>query len=262
MTSDAAQVMQLGREIADALDPSDVVGRWMSHHLADLLTKSEAQPEDDELAAQAQELVLRLWEHKAGGRFRRAPLEYLQPVFAALGRLEPDPPPWAHYRALSSEDRPTDQELTSYPLLQAACDMDHEFGQLVRIAVALAAEEAIASEEPWVMAGAALGNTLTDEAIQQVQQLVRSYQQLAAQYSTGFDSEDELVMSDISGQNLGFASSSDGDCAATRSKNDVLHMSMRAAIAQCSSLLERINELTALDSPADFAAGKPHDEVS
>ena len=41
MTSDPDVVLQLGRELADALDEGDVVGRWMSHHLGDLLARCD-----------------------------------------------------------------------------------------------------------------------------------------------------------------------------------------------------------------------------
>ena len=101
MTSDSDRVIELGRSLADALDASDIVGRWMAHHLADLITRSEAQPANEELAAETREVILKLWEHKAGGRFTRTPFDYVQPVLAALARLEPDPPQWAHFRTFS-----------------------------------------------------------------------------------------------------------------------------------------------------------------
>ncbi len=251
MTSDADPVMRLGRSLADALDASDVVGRWMSHHLADLLTKCEAQPEDELLAIQTRELILKLWEHKAGGRFKHAPFTYLQPVLAALGRLEPDPPPWAFYGTLSSEEHPTSQDLVSYPVLQAACEMDHEFGQVVRLAVALAAEEAIAREEPWVVAGAALGDTEMDSAFRHVQQLLRRYRMLAAQYSTDVDPGDESSEQDAAEQTTGSEPPAGIDGLGEPSKNEVLYATLRAAIRRCSDLLEQMGELSSQDRDAD-----------
>lgn len=49
MSSDTDPVLQLGRDLADALDPSDIVGRWMSHHLAQLISQCDENPHDAEL---------------------------------------------------------------------------------------------------------------------------------------------------------------------------------------------------------------------
>lgn len=256
MTSDADPVLQLGRSLANALDPSDVVGRWMSHHLADLLTKCEANPEDEMLVAQTRELILKLWEHKGGGRFKRAPFEHLRPVLAALGRLEPNQPPWAHYRTLPPEDHPDSQSLATYPLLKTACDMDHEFGQLVRVAVALAAEEAIAREEPWVLAGVALGDTEMDRALQQ-EQLLRRYRLSAAQYSADVDPREQSAEEDAPEQRPCSDDPADIDGAGKQSKNEVLQASLRAAISRCAHLLKRMSELSSQMEAADEQSPRP-----
>src|SRR5688572_28049344 len=104
MSSDADPVLELGRALADALDHSDVVGRWMSHHLAELITRCEASPEDSELAATTRDVVLRLWERNRGARFQTEPFGYLQAVLRAIARLDPHPTPWAHYRPFDDQD--------------------------------------------------------------------------------------------------------------------------------------------------------------
>ena len=58
MTGESDAVIELGKSLADALDASDIVGRWMAHHLADLITRSETQPNDHELARETREVVL------------------------------------------------------------------------------------------------------------------------------------------------------------------------------------------------------------
>lgn len=172
MSSDAKTVLQLGRALADALDPSDVIGRWMSHHLAELVTRCEHNPDDQELAATTRDVVLKLWEHKAGAPFRTKPLRYVQPVLSAIARLDPNPVPRAFYRPFD-EEPPSADALSTYPLLRTACDIDREIGQLIRLSVAITAQQAISCEEPWVIAGKETAQTEEDRAVRALEQLVR-----------------------------------------------------------------------------------------
>ncbi|MCZ2857743.1 hypothetical protein [Blastococcus sp. VKM Ac-2987] len=175
MSSDADPILQLGRDLANALDPSDVVGRWMSHHLAELIKRCEASPDDAELAVTTRDVVLKLWERKRGARFQTEPYGYLQAVLRAIARLDPDPTPWAYYRPFDNQG-PNAEALTTYPLLQTACEIDREVGHLIRLAVAVAAREATSLEEPWVVAGMEIADTEEDRAARAVEQLVRRLQ--------------------------------------------------------------------------------------
>ncbi|MHA7264106.1 hypothetical protein ACX80W_12985 [Arthrobacter sp. TMN-37] len=171
MSSNADRSLQLGRDLADALDRSDVVGRWMSHHLAELITRCEQNPDDQELAATTREVVLKLWEHKSGAPFRVKPLTYLQPVLRAIARLDPNADPWAFFRPF--EEVPNVENLSTYPLLQMACDIDREVGRLIRLSVGTAAEQAISREESWVIAGKETAKTEEDRAVRALEQFMR-----------------------------------------------------------------------------------------
>lgn len=172
MNSDEDPVLHLGRDLADALDRSDVLGRWMSHHLAELITRCEASPDDLELAETTRGVVLKLWEHKSGARFKREPYAYVRPVLRAIARLDPDPDPWAHYRPFGDEV-PSAEALASYPMLQKACDIDREVGNLIRLSVAVAAREATSREERWVITGMETAQTEEDKALNVLAQLRR-----------------------------------------------------------------------------------------
>ena len=243
MTSERDPVIEVGKSLADALDTSDIVGRWMAHHLADLITRSEAQPADQDLARETREVILKLWEHKAGGRFTKTPFEYVQPVLAALARLEPDPPPWAHFRTFSAEELPSDDDLAHYPVLEAAGDMDREFGHLVRLAVTLAAQTALEREEPWVVAATAVGGTVVDDVLQRLQRSIRAYRLDTALYQLPCSARepfkpgiDELLESAKPARVA--------DDQQPGSEDEVLAVALKAAIARCADLLERLDHLT------------------
>jgi hypothetical protein len=241
MTGETDPVMELGKSLADAMDASDIVGRWMAHHLADLITRSEAQPADHELARETREVILKLWEYKAGGRFTATPLEYVRPVLAALARLEPDPPPWAHFRTLSAEELPKVDDLAHYPVLEAACEMDREFGHLVRLAVALAAQAALDREEPWVVAATAVGGTEVDDVLQQLHSRIRAYRLDTALYQDPVPADEPF---EPDGNELA-EPANPTRVRQPSSDEEVLSVALKAAIARCTELLERLDHLVA-----------------
>lgn len=248
MTSESDPIIELGKSLADALDASDIVGRWMAHHLADLITRSEAQPTDQELARGTREVILKLWEHKAGGRFTATPFEYVQPVLAALARLEPDPPPWAHFRTLSDGELPPADELAHYPVLEVACDMDREFGQLVRLAVALAAQAALDREASWVVAATAVGGTEVDNMLQRLQRRIRAYRLDAALYQHPGSADEPFEPGNNELPEPAKPTTVDGDQLPS-SNDEVLAVALTAAIARCTDLLERLDHLVAGPDP-------------
>lgn len=247
MTSENDPVLELGMSLADALDTSDIIGRWMAHHLADLITRSEADPNDQDLSTETREVILKFWEHKAGGRFKRTPLDHVQPVLAALARLEPDPPPWAHFRALSPDGLPSTDDLARSPLLAAACDMDRDFGRLVRLAVALAGKEALDREEPWVVAATAVAETEVDHALQQFQKWIHANRRHAA---LRHDLVPPCELLEQSSEVAKHANSTSADKHGQPSSDDeVLSVALKAMISQCTKLLERMDHLIAAPDP-------------
>lgn len=242
MTSESDPVFELGKSLADALDPSDIVGRWMAHHLADLISRSEAHPADQELAREAREVILKLWEHKAGGRFKTTPYQHVQPVLAALARLEPDPPPWSHFRTFSPEEFPPASDLARYPVLAVACDMDREFGHLVRLAVALAAQEALDREEAWVVAATAVAGTEADDVMQKLQKMIQAFRDTALPYDSA--PADEPFEPDDQDQAQRSETSKARSSGHPRTDDEVFVASLRVAIARCTEMLERLDQIS------------------
>ena len=201
-------------------------------------------PDDQELAGTTREVILKLWEHKSGGKFRQAPYGHLAPVLGALARLEPDPAPWGRYRTFLDNEKPPAGALERYPVLKTACRIDVEVGDLVRLAVAVAAKEATAVEEPWVIAGSALATNEEDRAVRAVQRLVRQVeirQRLLVQ-DTEESGESADVVPGTSATADGVAEP-DGADPLEASRDDVLIVALRAAVVRCRSLIDQLDRL-------------------
>jgi hypothetical protein len=96
-------VLELGRYLVRELgfeDGVDTLGRWMSHHLAELIDKAEnGKTEDERNKAQkdATETILRIWEHRASLPGKAYPLKSYENILLVLDRLRPDNDPFAYY---------------------------------------------------------------------------------------------------------------------------------------------------------------------
>lgn len=260
MNTTPDRVLRLGRDLADALDSSDVVGRWMSYQLAAQIALCEENPADKELLSSTQDLILRLWEHKSGASFRTAPYSYVQPVLRAIERLDPNPAPWAFYRPFD-EDAPSAQELETYPLLRMACNFDREIGNLIRNLIGLAARDAIAGEEPWVMEGKDTAKTEEDKAVRALEQHLRRLQ-----YRPTTDDDEEELVGDVPESIDPEISAGDvTDDSSTMRPNDTsgkvayamqsldstdpLTMALQTSIVSCRRLLDQLADMRGEELP-------------
>jgi len=95
--------LELGRYLVRELgfeNGVDTLGRWMSHHLAELIDKAEnGKTEDERNKAQkeATETILRIWEHRASLPGKAYPLKSYENILLVLDRLRPDNNPFAYY---------------------------------------------------------------------------------------------------------------------------------------------------------------------
>lgn len=95
----------------------DTLGRWMAHHIAELILRAEGtkgavgRTKAEREAAQA---ILALWSHRAGID-RINPLAGLRPVLSVLRTLSQEKPPWA---IVMGDDGPGHAARTVYDLLR------------------------------------------------------------------------------------------------------------------------------------------------
>lgn len=100
--------MRLGARIVRelGLEPGvDTLGRWMAHHLAEVMQEAEnAEGGNKELARErAVELILKLWSHRRslpGGAY---PLNDLKTVMSVIGRLQQAASPYQRHSADETE---------------------------------------------------------------------------------------------------------------------------------------------------------------
>ncbi|MFI5564378.1 hypothetical protein ACIA2T_34235 [Amycolatopsis japonica] len=165
--------MELGKEIARDLSDYDVLGRWMAHHLADLIGKAEAATGEGKITLQreAAEMILRLWAGRSRVPLESRPTASFQPVVDALTRLSEDKP-WSFY-GLFAEGSEPDATTTRTSLLRWALSLEQAVRDVVRHIVVAAAEEATDKEAKWVRATEHLAEDESTQLVRWMRRLKR-----------------------------------------------------------------------------------------
>lgn len=96
-------VLELGKALVKELklDPGvDTLGRWMAHHIAELISKAEN--EKDNLLApaillQAEEAIIRLWTHRSGFDNYINPQKELKEILQVIRTLSPYRNHWSNH---------------------------------------------------------------------------------------------------------------------------------------------------------------------
>lgn len=81
-------VLNLGRALAAELDDTDTLGRWMAHHLSDLLERRQASTHPNADDAEIADIVLRLWAHRVSAPFRHQPYLRYTEILRAIDRMD------------------------------------------------------------------------------------------------------------------------------------------------------------------------------
>lgn len=111
----------------------------MAHRIICLIAAAEAASVDtkEEAERAATDLILRVWEHRAGARFYRQPLQTYDDLFETLMHLQ--------RRPFNGRRRVADDD----PVLSLAADIEDSSKDLVVAALAPAAREAAEIEHIW-----------------------------------------------------------------------------------------------------------------
>jgi hypothetical protein len=97
-------VLVLGHHLAAELgfsDSCDTLGKWMSHHLAEVMDRAEQEsnPEKkEEYQQQAIELILKVWKHRTSLKADAYPLARFRGIIDSLSILSPDANVWERNR--------------------------------------------------------------------------------------------------------------------------------------------------------------------
>lgn len=93
-------ILALGQHLVDELGFSDggnTLGRWMAHHVAELMIRVKNSSSDTEREAahtHMVETILKIWEHRSSLPGKAYPLKSYENVLLVLDRLRPDSNPF------------------------------------------------------------------------------------------------------------------------------------------------------------------------
>lgn len=154
---DFERTLALGKQLAQDLDTDDILGRWMAHHLSDLIMRAEnsTEPQVESLRRETADLIIRLWEHRFTSPLRSRPTAALLPVMDALQRLG-DTAPWTFYGMFAVDTGPDGEDIADNALLRIALELETTVRATVRNIIVTAAEQATDTEAPWLTAAAHL----------------------------------------------------------------------------------------------------------
>lgn len=148
-------IMALGRKLVTELgfDGSvDTLGRWMAHHIAELINEAESASSDERIGkmANVREAVLALWVHRHALPSGQSPFASMEPILNALESLDPDT---ARFRYFSPSHAPSDsdnesEEVQTY--VEMAKAVDRASKVIVSFCIAEAAQRALDSSKEWV----------------------------------------------------------------------------------------------------------------
>lgn len=153
-------MLELGTLLASELEPTDTLGRWMAHYLAERMTSLERKTGSERAIAEAEvaDLILRLWSlrrHLPGGRL---PLAQVDEVEAAIARLTPGRRPWAYFGVFSADTEPSTEATETSTTLKVALLVDRLAGDLVHGLIGRAAALAEEGEAAWIKQAEKIGD--------------------------------------------------------------------------------------------------------
>lgn len=147
--------MTLGKQLVTEQgfdDSVDTLGRWMAHHIAELIHEAESATDIERLTKQkaAREAILALWTHRHAFAPGRNPFEKMKPIFEALESLAPDA---IRSRYFSPSRAPNDSDNESVAVktcVEMAKVVDQAAREIVNFYLAEAAQGALDTSKQWV----------------------------------------------------------------------------------------------------------------
>lgn len=148
-------IIALGKKIVTELrlDKSvDTLGRWMAHHVAELIHNVENATGKDKLVEQTllRDTVLSLWAHRFELPRGVRPLEDLEPVLRALESLDPENNASRYFSTARAPEDETQESEVTRKWLDLAKKMDYASKTLIDYCVTSAADSAIDQSCEWV----------------------------------------------------------------------------------------------------------------
>ncbi|MEB0207723.1 AVAST type 3 anti-phage proein Avs3b [Pseudomonas sp. CCC3.1] len=133
-------------------DSVDTLGRWMAHHIAELIQEAESACDDHRPTkmANAREAVLAFWAHRHALPSGRSPFAGVEPILEVLEGLDPD---GSNYRYFSPSHAPSESDKESeevYANVAMAKIVDRASKIVIDFYLAEAARGALDTSKEWV----------------------------------------------------------------------------------------------------------------
>lgn len=100
----------MGNRLVEELelnDRADTLSKWMAHYLAELIVQSK-NSQDPAKRAEAEnkcsEVIMSLWNHRAGLPGSARPLSDLEPILVAIRSLINNDEPWIHFATRTADE--------------------------------------------------------------------------------------------------------------------------------------------------------------
>lgn len=155
MSKDTELLIDLGKKIVAELEyeeSNDTLGRWMAHHIAELIIKAEKSVGEEQQRARREcfDAVLQLWEHRGELPDGRRPYQDLEPVIRAVESLDPENDYPRYFPSAWPRGRNVDEQSDQQKLIDNAKGVDHAAKSLISFMLKAAAEEALDQSAEWV----------------------------------------------------------------------------------------------------------------
>ncbi len=131
----------------------------MAHHVADLITRCEAEDREDKESAQKEcfDAILTLWRHRSELPNGKRPFEDLEPIVRAVASLDPEDETPRYFRQARPPKGATDEESEAESWLKLVEGFDYSAKLLIGFCLAQAAESAVDKSKEWVEHAKAAG---------------------------------------------------------------------------------------------------------
>jgi hypothetical protein len=130
----------------------DTLGRWMAHHIADLIVKAESATDEERSLAKNNcfEAILELWKHRAELPNGKRPFEDLEPVIRAIESLDPDNDMPRYFRSVRAPKDEVEKQSEADAWLSMVDGLDYSAKVLIGFCLSEAARSAMDKSKEWV----------------------------------------------------------------------------------------------------------------
>ena len=130
----------------------DTLGRWMAHHIAELVQETEGATDDDRPVKQAQlrDAILALWAHRFELPTGKRPFGDFEPILRALASLDPESQSSRYLSPSRAPDNQSDETKETCEWIKLASTLDHMSKVLIDYCLTLAADAALDKSKEWV----------------------------------------------------------------------------------------------------------------